>query len=263
MLDLLAPGWVGSLIGLAGLAAAVVTYFLTRQRSLLAYRYAGERLLGLSGDGLPPDITVQYRGQAIPRLTRTLVVFWNAGEKTIPGEDVVSSDPLRVKIEDDGSVLAVTVLKVSREACQFQVTSSPATPQHVDLAFAYLDAGDGAVIEILHTSESRVADFLGTVRGLPQGLRSFGRIAALGRMRRSFPLPGSPRGLGVAVTLVGAVAVGAAVFVPWEAVRTSSTDVPVRWVVAAAGGLYFLLGVALVLLTRRRYPKGLHVEELE
>lgn len=88
-LDLLAPGWVGSIIGLLGIAAAFVTYILTRQRSRVAYRYAGERLLGLTSDGLPADITVQYRGQSIPRLTRTLVVFWNGGEKTILAQDLV------------------------------------------------------------------------------------------------------------------------------------------------------------------------------
>lgn len=264
VLDMLSPGWVGSLIGLVGIAAAVVTYFLTRQRSRLAFRYAGERLLGLAGDGLPTDITVQYRGQQIPRLTRTLIVFWNAGEKSISGSDVVQSDPLRVNIEEDGAVLSATVLKTSRDVCQFQANMSADKQTQVNLGFEFLDAGDGAVVEILHTSEKRVADIEGTIRGLPKGLDNLGRITAIGRVRRPFPFRGSPRKLGFAAALIGALAVFAALLVPWDSIpKLSAQDPPVRWVAAGAGALYFLLGCALVVLTRRRYPPALHVEELE
>ncbi|MBT2789183.1 hypothetical protein [Paraburkholderia strydomiana] len=175
-LDLLAPGWVGSIIGILGVVAAVITYFLTRQRSRFAYRTSGERLLGLTTEGLPPDITVQYRGQEIPRLTRTLVVFWNDGEKSVSGEDVVGSDPLRLRFADDARVLAATVLKQARNVCQVQARHNLAEPTDVEITFAFLDKNDGAVVEVLHTGKEREAAFLGTIKGLPKGLHDLGRL---------------------------------------------------------------------------------------
>lgn len=262
-LELLAPGWVGSIIGLGGIAAAIITYVLTRQRARFAYRYAGERLLGLSAEGLPTDITVQYRGQEIPRLTRTLVVFWNAGEKTLPSEDIVSSDPLRLRLRDDGRILAATVLKQARDVCQVQAQYDPSNPSEVAISFAFLDSGDGAVVEILHTGEKRHADFLGTIRGIPNGLHDLGRIAAQRYMRDSFPMLVSPRKLGWVASAVGLAIAGAALLVPWQYLeQISAVAFPGGLVIAGAGTLYALLGLALIFLTRRRYPKALHIDEL-
>lgn len=262
-LEILAPGWVGSIIGLGGIAAAIITYVLTRQRARFAYRYAGERLLGLSAEGLPTDITVQYRGQEIPRLTRTLVVFWNAGEKTILAEDIVSSDPLRLRLRDDGRILAATVLKQARDVCQVQAQYDPSNPIEVAISFAFLDSGDGAVVEILHTGEKRHAELLGTIRGIPNGLHDLGRIAAQRYMRRSFPMLGSSRKLGWVVSAMGLAIAGAGLLVPWQDLEKTSADTfPGGLVIAGAGALYALLGLTLIFLTRRRYPKALHIDEL-
>jgi len=264
-LDLLAPGWVGSIIGLVGIAAAALTYVLTRQRGLLAYRYAGERLLGLSTDGLPEGITVQYQGQEIQRLTRTLIVFWNAGERTILLEDIVASDPLRLRFLDDGRVLAATVLKQAREVSQVNAIVDATKPTEVELRFEFLDSGDGAVVEILHTSQKRYAELLGTVRGLPRGIHDLGRIAGARRyMRSSFPLLGSPRKLGWLAVALGSFTTVAGVFVPWDSLRSvDAQSVRIGLLIAGFGALYAVLGIALIFLTRRRYPKSLHVDELD
>ncbi len=262
LLELLAPGWVGSIIGLVGIGAAAVTYFLTRQRTLLAYRYTGERLLGLSADGLPSDITVQYRGENIPRLTRSLVVFWNAGEKTLLSDDIVQSDPLRLVIQD-GRVLSATVLKRSRDVNQVEAVIDPNVTTEVVLRFAFLDSSDGAVVEILHTSENRHADFVGTVRGLPKGIQDLGRIAGRRFIQRAFPLVISPRklgwlgsGMGIVIALVGLL---------WPDTNldeAANINLHRGLILAGVGAFYTLLGITLIILTRRRYPKELHVDEL-
>ena len=267
-LELLAPGWVGSIIGLVGIVTAGVTYVLTRQRTRLAYRYVGERLLGLSTDGLPTDITVQYRGQEIQRLTRTFVVFWNAGEKTILAADIVEADPLRLKLRDNGSVLAATVLKVGRTVCQVEAKLIPSSSNEVSLGFAFLDSGDGAVIEILHTSEKRHPEFLGTIRGLPSGLHNLGRITDRAFNRRIIQLPRPLlrplRKLGLITAVLGVAIAGAARLVPWESLSKSSTEAqPTSLVFIGAGALYLLMGAVLIFLTRRRYPNALHVDELD
>jgi hypothetical protein len=256
-LNLLAPGWVGSIIGLIGIAVAALTYFVTRQRGLLVYRYAGERLLGLSTDGLPADIVVQYRGQEIQRLTRTLLVFWNAGEKTVLVGDIVASDPLRLKIADDGSVLAATVLKQARAVSQVTALVDPMKPNEIALSFAFLDSGDGAVIEVLHTSEKWDIDVMGTVRGFPRGIHDLGRIEASRYIRHIFALPGTgwvfvATGLSIAI---------AGYFVPQE--WLSNADILSINNDRVEGVVFALFGISLIFGTRRRYPKSLHVDELD
>lgn len=268
VLDWLAKGWVGSLIGLLGVAAAVVTYFLTRQRGLVAYRYTGRRLLGLASEGLPSGIRVFYHDQEIPRLTRSLVVIWNEGEKTITSDDIVSSDPFRLRVQGDGRVLAATVLREARDVSKFTASVRSTAPNEIELGFAFLDSGDGAVVEVLHTSHGRHVDVLGTIRGLPRGLKNLGLVGSLGplRLRRSLPFGVTPRSLGWSITIIGVlITVGSLSFPSPFPVDGNVRVSPIRGehILAFAGAAYFLLGTFMVYVSRRRYPRGLHLNDLE
>lgn len=241
-LELLSPGWVGAIISLVGIIAAVVTYLLTRQRTRLAYCCAGKRLLDLPTDGLPEGITVHYHGQDIPRLTRTLVVLWNAGEKTILGDDIVTANQLRLKLRGDGRVLAATVLKTKRDFCQIEALPDASCPSETNICFDFLDAEDGAVIEILHTSKESDVEFLGAVRGLPQGLHNFDIIQPM----EIYPISAS-----------------VATFVAFI-MRTTISGIAqlAGQLIIGFCSICFLLVIASICRNRRRYPKCLDIEEL-
>jgi ABC-type multidrug transport system fused ATPase/permease subunit len=240
-LELLSRNWVGTIASLLGLIVSVITgvgsYLLTRQRTRLAYRCDGKRLLDLAAYRLPTGITVHYRGQGIPRLTRTRVSLLNDGEKTISGNDIVASDPLRLKLRGDSRVLAATVLKTKRDVCEIKALPDASCPSETHIRFDFLDAGDGAVIEILHTSEESNVEFLGTVRGLPQGLHNFSIIQPM----EIIPI------LASLFTLV--------VFI--VTITTSAYQL-----IIGILAISFLAVSAIVYINRRRYPKYLHIEEL-
>lgn len=259
-LDYLAPGWVGSIIGLIGIVLAAATYFLTRQRSRFAYRCVGRRFLGLSADGLPQDISVQYKGREIPRLTRSLVVFWNDGERSIGSDDITSTDPLRMHLED-GEILAATVLKQSRSVCQVHVDELPGSSTDVVVSFEFLDSNDGAVVEILHTGEKRHAAFLGTIRGLPLGLTNLGSMAAYRRVR--FPLYATPRKMAWPAIVMGFLFLAACAGIPIAKFRElQTTPIYLKVIFGAMGSIYCVTGFAALFIGRRRYPKSLHIDEL-
>lgn len=244
-LELLSPGWVGTIASLLGLIVGLIVAVVTRQRTRLAYCYAGKRLLGLAADGLPEGITVHYRGQDIPRLTRTLVVLWNAGEKTILGDDLVTKDPLRLKLRGDGRVLAATVLKTKRDVCQIEALIDVSCPNETHIRFDFLDAEDGAVIEVLHTSKERYVEFLGTVRGLPQGLHDLGTIRPpLSSWETLF--------MGSVVLVTVGIIINNALFS-----KTSYGQV-----IIGSWAIFVLFEIAGRCINRRRHPKCLHVEEL-
>lgn len=261
----LAPGWVGTLVGIVSLIAALVMYFKSRQRTGLSFAYRGERLLGATTDGLPAEITMHYRGEVIPRLTRSLLVFWNSGEKTIIDSDIVKGDPLRLAVGNDGEILSISLLRSSRDVNEISIARSADNRSEATIAFSFLDACDGAVIEVLHTSEQRAPQFLGTLRGLPQGIKNLGRITATpARKYKSKFLP-PVRVLILLATIAGVIAILTSVLAPVDEIgffRNMNSLSPSTGMLTV-GVLYFLPGAFLLFISRRRYPPKLHVDDFE
>jgi hypothetical protein len=171
-IQILSSPLVGTLLGIAGLVVAFVTYVLTRQRRILAFQQKGQKLLGHETQGLPDTVGVTYRGRAIPRVTKTFVVLWNAGEKVISGSDIVSSDRLRLDVGEDAEILSCSVRAMTRPVTAFDVAQK--SSRVAEINFDFLDAEDGAVVEMLHTSPRKNVAVAGTVKGLPRGLSNRG-----------------------------------------------------------------------------------------
>jgi hypothetical protein len=259
--------WLGTIITafgvIAALVAAFVTYLLTRQRSRLAFCFQGERLLGLASGALPEGITVSYEGEDIPRLMRSTVIIWNAGEKIILRDDVITRDPLRIQIHD-GRILSASIGRASREVVEFDIEMRQDSPREANISFAFLDTKDGAVIEVLHTSEQRFVDVVGTIRGLPKGISNFGVIPAESkRAQRSAPLfvrtlimpLGNPKLVAaISIAFGAASAIGVTAF--WK-----NIDIGSKIIFTAFGLIYVVLGTTMLILSRRRFPKILSVDE--
>lgn len=252
-LNLLSPGWVGSLIGLAGLLGAAVVYVLTRKRTSISFAHLGKHLLGSSQGSLPSEIVVQYKGVKIPRLTRSVVVVWNSGENTVLGSDIVTKDPLRFCVGNDGQVLSASVVKASRQFNEFDIQPLPIqSPQEVAFSFNFLDAKDGVVVEILHTSEERRPTIKGTLRGLPRG---FNDLGALSPKRASFlelVMCWTP-------IMLGSISIMTSFMIGGGPTNRGGVD----WSLFVMGCLSIATGLYVVYSSRRRYPKKLESEAFE
>lgn len=261
-LSLLAPGWVGSLIGIVSFIGAVLIYLWTRKRTQIGYVYTGEHLLGSASDALPPAIVVEYDGTSIPRLTKSLVFLWNTGENTVLGEDIVDKDPLRFSIGSDGKILSVSVLKASRAVNDFRVAlPSDDSPNEAAFNFNFLDSKDGVAVEILHTSTDRRPKVKGTLRGLPQGFRNLGRINPPKPVK-----PGKYHRFGRAMTTwVPVVAGGTVMLLAFFTSFFSFIPDPNRFglLLFSAFGAYTGMALTNLLGNRRRYPKSLELEPQE
>lgn len=261
-LSVLGLGWVGTLLGIGGLLFAFYTYAWPRSRTKLAYVYFGEHLLGSAKDALPPAIDVQYDGISIPRLSKTQVIIWNNGESTIAGTDIVPRDPLRLQIGEDGRILAASVIKASREVIDFKVVDQD-QPHEVLLTFDYMDANDGVVVEILHTSTDRKPRIRGTLRGLPRGPVNQGQFT------RPKPQKKPKSKFSKAVDIVFSPPIFAvigflcAVFGPRPEFLTRPENMSALAVIAGAISGLLTLWVGKRWEARRKYPKSLHLEALE
>jgi hypothetical protein len=270
-LSFLSPGWVGSLIGLIGVLGGVIAYLLSRKRTSLSFAYLGEHLLGSESAALPEGISVQYYGDDIPRLTRSVIVLWNSGENTILGSDVVDIDPLRFSVGTDGKLLAASILKASRPVNDFRIRPPSAqAPNEAVVELNYFDSKDGVVVEILHTSTSAHPDIKGTIRGLPNGLKSLGRMSRSPDIIKRMGPHRWFRSVFIGLIIWTPIIVGVAFMLTalfgspetLKLVMTLNIE-KLSTPVMAMGCFYVVMGLVPLYAFRRKHPKNLHVEALE
>jgi hypothetical protein len=175
--------WLGFAVGVIGLALA----WKWRPRPPRpVFQSEGFKIIESGGiKSFDEGIEVTYKGQPVPLLTSSIVVFWNDGLGAIKKGDIVGSDPIRCYVRDGAKMLRTTVRSVSDENIGFKKIEREERPNEVELKFDHLNAGDGVVLEILHTSDELRPKVAGSIVG---GSGS-GRVVDLGPIREAFPLP--------------------------------------------------------------------------
>ena len=164
---------IGLGLGLLGIALTVFLYFRAKERPRPVFATLSHSLLHGDAPGLPRSVEILYGGRPVPALVKAYVAIWNDGRRTLDGADIASADPLRIDFEDETEVLRVRLVQRTREVnC---VTCEP-KDSTLYLAFDFLDPGDGALIEILHTSARATPKVMGTIKGVPDGFTRRGRI---------------------------------------------------------------------------------------
>ena len=201
-------GWVGTIVGTAGLALALLLYWRSRISGIIAFQSHNVSMIGGGKALFPAEVEVRYRETPVPGLTSSTVWIWNAGKKTVEGADVVKHDPLQLRF--GGEVLNVKIIKVTREVLHIKADKSEDTSEEgrrtIYCGFEFLDPGDGGVVEVLHTGSAEAPKCIGTIKKLPEGIQDWGRAwgaSASSRRRRNFDLIMSPVmlvfGLGLCV----------------------------------------------------------------
>lgn len=263
--ELLNPGWVSTTVSVVGLVVALLLYRASRIGGRLVYQKRGLRLIGPDQRVLPDGIEIRYKGQIVDRLTKTYLVFWNSGKVLLRGADIVEEDPLRCDFTSEARVLEVRLVSTSRTVNKFRATPDPTVASRVLISFDYLDPGDGATLEILHTDSSRYPKVDGTIKGVPSGTLDWGRILPAKRIDIPFPL-NRRRNLVLVPFLLGLIIAISGLLPSLSFLHDLFRSTPageVRWPIVLAGLLYALLPLPFLWLTRRRFPRTLHSQELE
>jgi hypothetical protein len=97
-----------------------------------------------------PGIHITYKDREIENITISKIAFWNKGLKTINKEDIIKSDPLRIRSVKGVVILDRKVIHTTEPANMFQAQEID-NPNSFLITFDYLGRGDGAIIEIVHT----------------------------------------------------------------------------------------------------------------
>lgn len=278
IIDFLNKGWVGSTIGAIGIVIGAVIsigfYFKSQKKPKPTIDFESVRLIGSTHAALPNLITVFFKGQPIPRLTSTVVRFWNGGDATLDGSAVVKGDPLRLQLTNDGDFLSAEIVKATRQVNGVSVEIVSAEKSEIHLCFDFLDPGDGVVVECLHTDAARDPAVCGVIKGLPHGLSITssqkrlidGRANQIVRMVVPPTMAYFSLALGAALMFVsllpGSLREGFRGFL--DALKGPTGDGPMSRIFAFGFGLtYLLMGLYIAWLRRRRYPKALQYARSE
>lgn len=175
-------GWVGAIIGVLGIALALISlllYWRSRISGIIALESSNVSMISGGNPVFPDGVEVQYRGTLVPRLTSSSVWIWNAGKKTVRRADIVEHDPLQLRF--GGEVLNVRIRKVTRDVLKIKAGTSKEEKRAVCYGFEFLDPGDGGVLEVLHTGPANSPECAGTIMGPSTGPQHFASFRAKSR----------------------------------------------------------------------------------
>lgn len=163
---------IDRIIAVIAIGVCVYLYLKNKREKLPVCRYLNTTL---EPRKLPLSkyIKILYGEKELDRITRTRLILWNNGRESIQKSDIRGL--LEIKLEPSAEVLESYVVKCSREVTGFRVTPivevGGKLTNRVNVTFDFLDKGDGASIEILHTgAEDTKPTFEGGIIGVPQGI---------------------------------------------------------------------------------------------
>lgn len=174
--QVLNAGWVGLLvgtaIGIAGIVLSIVLYYRGKVAPKVSFVFSNQVIVGPAAPAFNDALEIRMSGKIVPRVTGTSFGLWNAGNTTIRGTDIVSSDRLRLEL-DTGEILGVSNQTSSRLVNGFDL--EPVGDQKMNMHFDFLDPGDGFSFTLVHSAAPGVAALRGTIIGLPAGANNLGR----------------------------------------------------------------------------------------
>jgi hypothetical protein len=262
----LGAGWIGTVLGVVGIALAIYFYTRTKPSRRILYQTGGVKLIGEHGE-LPNEVTVSFREVPVRALTTSTIVVWNGGNITIDGDSIVRTDPLRFCFGTEAHILSTEVVKTSRDVVRFTLVTD-ADRTAALLGFDFLDPSDGAVLKILHTGGEVHGEPKGTIKGMPLGLLDAGSVIPPERKRGRRGVVTFIRhrkAVSIITVVIGALVTGMGLFPEFvlklfpllgKAEPAFSPDVT-SWPAVAIGLLYFGMGVSILYTGWRRHPKSL------
>lgn len=160
---------IGVALGIASLIIGTVVSFYFYRKSLRlkdpCWSIRSNNLIRGYSSKLS-GLKIEYNEQNVENLTISKIIFWNDGAETIKRDDITTANPLRIIGTEQVELLEVRPLSSSSTSnclkCELTEDKKSAP-----IEFEYLDQGQGAVIQVVHTgTTSKNINIIGDIKGV-------------------------------------------------------------------------------------------------
>lgn len=152
-----------SLLTIFSTVFAIYTWVAGKKRKQLSISCRTNEII-IEGKSNIDKLQIRYDGQDIADLSCTKFYIWNSGNTVLNTSDIVSSRPICIKNTGSAVILNAEIVRVSDETNSFVIKS--ANEQSVEISFDYVDHGEGFVMQILHSGDSKDLEIVAICIGI-------------------------------------------------------------------------------------------------
>jgi len=166
-------GWVGSVIGIAGLIFGVVTFIKSYKTIIPCYQHSTNVIVGKKESEASKDIEISFKGKSVDNVKRTVIAIWNDGKNYLDQSVILKEKPLTIRF-NDGEILSHQIKSKTSESIDSKTSLSENGGVVVD--FNYLDFKEGFCVELIHTSNHSEPSLTCIIKGVKSGFINKGKI---------------------------------------------------------------------------------------
>lgn len=273
ILQILGQGWVGTFIGIIGILIAIYQYF-SSAKAIPTFQYFGQNIISNNKNLLPSEVSVLYNGSVVDRLSLTYIAFWNDGKATIRSSDIAEKYPLSFTFRN-GIILNSEIIKTTKKSIDAHIEISRTENSKLNFGFSYLDARDGFLIKVLHTSDFIKPEFGGAIMGVPKGVRDCGeysyyqyfiandkRRSAIGTalrriLRPSWQVATITFIIGTCLIILSFLPDSSQLYI----IRGDIDTIYTRIMLIISGIAYISMAISMYFTIRKRFPAGLNLND--
>jgi len=146
---------LSDLVAVAGIVigALIATFFYYKSRKSKKPRFEIKSyniIRDFEAQTVPLEI--RFSGVEVENVTVSKIAFWNAGDETMKGSEVASTDPVTVHLTSGCKILDAKVLAIKNKANKIEIEKQG--DSCVVVKFEFIDKDEGAVIQLVHTGKS-------------------------------------------------------------------------------------------------------------
>jgi len=140
---------IGIILAIIFFIATVLLTLAVIKRKEPVWAHYTEKIIGL-GTNSPPELKITFNDKEVDQVYSTNIIFYNKGRETIRSVDI--TQPISIFLNKSQILSEPIIQCFSKDAIKF--SASKVIDQNNDgvkFDFMYLDKGDGAVINVIHT----------------------------------------------------------------------------------------------------------------
>ena len=100
------------------------------------------------------DLKIFYGEDEVENVSISKIALWNEGKETIRSNDIASTQPLKIVLNNKYDILNAEILFQKNDGNNFEVSIAK-DKKSVNITFEYFDKNDGVIIQIVHTGNSK------------------------------------------------------------------------------------------------------------